>query len=97
MKLEFRPRAVADLAEIRDYLLAHADSAAADRVRRHLRQRFDTLKRRPSLGIVSSRSDIRILSPQKYPYRIYFTVIEKTVIVLHVRHTARDLPKLDEL
>ena len=37
MKLEFRPRAVADLAEIRDYLLAHTDSAAADRVRRHVR------------------------------------------------------------
>ena len=39
--LEFRTRAVADLADIRDYLLELAGEQAAERVRRHLVQRFE--------------------------------------------------------
>ena len=97
MRLELRPRAVVDLAEIRDYLLQHAGEHAAERIRQHLVQRFKMLLRRPILGIASSHPGIRILSPSKYPYRIYFAVVDQSVVILHVRHTARDQPKLEDL
>lgn len=97
MRLELRPRAVADLADIRMYLLEHASEQAADRVRRHLLRRLETLQKNPRLGIASSREGIRILSPSKYPYRIYFTLTDKAVVVLHIRHTSRRLPDLRRL
>ena len=55
------------------------------------------LRRRPALGIASSHAGIRVLSPAKYPYRIYFSVIDGAVVILHIRHTRRALPKLEEL
>jgi ParE toxin of type II toxin-antitoxin system, parDE len=45
--LEFRPRAVADLAAIRDTLLEHAGEVAAERVRQHCEKRFALLVRNP--------------------------------------------------
>jgi plasmid stabilization system protein ParE len=97
MRLELRPRAVNDLKEIRDYLIEHYSEKSAERVRLHLVKRLESLRKRPAQGTASSHPDIRILSPLTYPYRIYFTVTEEAVIILHVRHTSRALPKLEEL
>ena len=97
MRLELRPRALADLENIREYLIEHSGDVAAERVRKHLVQRFDALGRRPILGVKTSHPDIRILSPQKYPYRIYFAVVGQAVVILHVRHTSRDELNVDEL
>jgi toxin ParE1/3/4 len=97
MQLEFRPRALADLKEIRDYFLAQDDDGKAERVRQHLVQRFNALVRKPTLGIKTSRPDVRILSPLKYPYRIYFTVIGQAVVILHIRHTSRGAIKLQDI
>jgi plasmid stabilization system protein ParE len=97
MQLEFRPRALADLEDIRDYLLLHGEDGKAERVRQHLVQRFNALVRKPTLGVKTSRPDVRILSPQKYPYHIYFTVVGKSVVILHVRHTSRGEVKIEEL
>ena len=97
MKLEFRPRALADLEEIRDFFLAQNDDDKAERIRRHLVQRFNALTQKPNLGVKTSRADVRILSPQKYPYRIYFTVTDTSVVILHVRHTSRDALKLQDI
>jgi plasmid stabilization system protein ParE len=97
MKLEFRPRALFDLIEIRDHLLDSADEQAAERVRLHLMTRLKRLERQPTLGIPSSFPTIRVLSPTKYPYRIYFTVLATEVVILHIRHTSRQLPELGTL
>ena len=97
MYLELRPRAVEDLRQIRDYILDQAGERAAEVVRKHLMTRFEKLRRKPNLGIASSHPAIRILSPIKYPYRIYFTVVDQSVVILHIRHTSRPLPKLEGL
>ena len=97
MILEFRPRAVADLIDIRDYLLEHGGEQSADRVRSHIRQRLERLRLRPGLGLATSHPEIRVLNPTKYPYRIYFVVIERSVVILHVRHTSRKTPNLGDL
>jgi plasmid stabilization system protein ParE len=41
MMLRYAPRAIQDLHDIRNYLIAHASAKAADVIRRHLRARID--------------------------------------------------------
>jgi toxin ParE1/3/4 len=97
MDLKLRHRAVRDLVEIRNRLLDRAGEQAADSVRRHLAKRIERVRLKPDLGISSDHPDVRILSPTKYPYRIYFMVTDRAVIILHVRHTARRAIKLESL
>ncbi len=97
LKVRLHRRARSDLASIRDYLLQHAGPAAAERVRRHLLARMMRLGDFPATGIATDEPGVRVLSPTKYPYRIYFAVTETTVVILHVRHTARRVPEPGEL
>jgi plasmid stabilization system protein ParE len=92
MKLRFDPRAVQDLHDIRDYLVSRASERAAEVVRRHLRTRIERLKSHPLIGIATNNPEIRMLPPTRYPYRIYYTLQNDEVVVLHIRHTARRLP-----
>lgn len=97
LKLRLDRQAKLDLIEIRNYLLAHAGNAAAQRVRNHLRARMQILQRMPLIGVATSEPGIRILAPTRYPYRIYYTIVGDAVVVLHVRHSARRDPALGDL
>jgi toxin ParE1/3/4 len=93
LKVQLHRRARRDLADIARYLVENAGEASAERVRLHLRAKIGRLARFPMLGIATTEPDIRVLPPTKYPYRVYYTVTDTAVIVLHVRHTARELPE----
>jgi plasmid stabilization system protein ParE len=97
LKLRLDAQAQRDLVEIRGYLLQQYGSQTADRVRDHLRKRFKRLLTRPSLGVDTVEPGILYLAPIRYPYRIYYTVTATSVIILHVRHSARLDPDLGEL
>jgi toxin ParE1/3/4 len=92
MKLRWDPRALQALREIRGYncssQLAYycqpRPSASAKRVR--------LLPANPKMGVASSNREIRILAPTRYPYRIYYTVQNDDIVILHIRHTARQSP-----
>jgi plasmid stabilization system protein ParE len=49
------------------------------------------------MGRRTTNPDIRILPPSRYSYRIYYSVLQETVIILHVRHTSRSDPELPTL
>jgi toxin ParE1/3/4 len=93
MKLRWRPRALQDLRDIRNYIAAHGSQAASDRVRLHLRSRANRLAVNPFIGVVTTNPDVRILPPSVYPYRIYYTIQGDDVVILHIRHTARSAPE----
>ena len=93
MKIRLDAQAKSDLKEIRDYLLQHARETAANRVRDHLRTRIARLAKTPAIGVRTTDPNVRILSPAKYPYRIYFSVQPDTIVILHIRHTARRTPE----
>jgi plasmid stabilization system protein ParE len=97
LKLRLDPQAKRDLTEIRGYLLEHAGIASANRVRNHLRKRFKKLLTKPMLGVDTAEPGVLHLAPIRYPYRIYYTVTEVAVIILHVRHSARLDPDLTSL
>jgi len=66
-------------------------------VRQHFLRRLRLLATNLAIGVTTSNSAIRILPPTRYPYRVYYTVFEDAVVVLHIRHTARRSPDLDDL
>jgi plasmid stabilization system protein ParE len=92
MKLRWDARALQDIRDIRNFIVAHGSAGAADRVRLHLRSRAHRLLTNPFIGIVSTNPAIRILPPTRYPYRIYYTIQGDDVVILHIRHTARLAP-----
>jgi plasmid stabilization system protein ParE len=92
-EVAFHARAANDLFEIVRHLLEHAGLDSAEIVRRHLIARAAKLGTQVQLGVQSSHPAISVLSPSKYPYRLYFTRTSERVVILHIRHTARDLPK----
>jgi toxin ParE1/3/4 len=97
IKVRLHSRARLDLAEIRDFIRQAYGPESAERIRLHLKSRIERLGRSPPVGIASDLLGIRILSPTRYPYRIYFTRTDTAVSVLHIRHTSRKLAKAEDL
>jgi toxin ParE1/3/4 len=92
----FDPQAVQDLEDIRDYLV-ELNPDAAEAVRVDIMTRLHKLRDAPLSGKATDFKDVRVLYPIKYPYRIYYRVRGDVIIVLHIRHTSRKLPDLDQL
>ena len=92
MNLRWDPQALQDLREIRRYIAKHGSRGAADGVREYLRSRANMLRNSPLMGVASGDSGIRILFPTRYPYRIYYSIQGGEVVILHIRHTARQAP-----
>ena len=97
LRLLFDRQALTDLAAIRDYLIAEAGTVIAERVRTHLRNRMESLRHNPRIGVRASEPDIRVLPPARYPYRIYYTILPNAIVILHVRHSARRDPDFEAL
>jgi len=94
LKLRLDVQAWDDFSAIREHLMAEAGAASANRVRDHLRKRMEGLRHNPRLGVRTSDPDIRILPPTRYPYRIYYTITDEAIVILHIRHSARRDPDI---
>lgn len=88
LNVRFDPRALSDLQEIRDYLVQRS-STGADRVRLHIAETIDRLSDFPSLGRPTDQPGVRILPLTRYRYLVFYAVIRSEVVILHVRHGAR--------
>ena len=97
MKLRFTPRAVEDIAEIANYIRSENPSAA-ERVRASILESLESLVLFPRIGRVQSEAGVRKLVTPKYRYIVYYTLDEAfdEVIVLTIRHPARERPFTDE-
>lgn len=89
LTVRFDARALADLAEIRDYLMAHSPGGA-ERVRLHLVETIERLSDFPFLGRQTDQPGVRVLVLTRYPYLIFYGVIGNEVVVFHVRHGSRE-------
>jgi toxin ParE1/3/4 len=82
-------RALADLAEIRDYLVERSPSGA-EHVRLHLVETIDRLADFPFLGRATDEPSVRVMALTRYPYLVFYAVVGDDVVILHVRHGARE-------
>jgi toxin ParE1/3/4 len=90
MKVDYAPRAKADLVEIAEYSRETFGPTAASALETHIRATVARLAAMPEAGVrIHEREDIRVVPLVRYPFRIFYTVSKDTVTILYVRHTAR--------
>jgi toxin ParE1/3/4 len=89
MKVEFSKRAAADLRKV------SADSrvfgeAVATAVEIRIRQVIAHIAARPEVAArVIERPGMHVIPLIRYPYKIFYRVLEDRVRILHIRHTSR--------
>ena len=89
MRLRYTLPALADLADILDYIADRSPQGAA-RVHSRIRAVTDMLLRYPPAGAVTDDPAIRRLTTTPYPYLIFYEATGDEVIIHAVRHGARD-------
>ena len=90
MKLVYSRRALTDLNEIAAYYNASASPAIAESIATRLETVIGRICRLPKAAPrVSQRSQVRVATVVRYPFRIFYRVRGETIDILHIRHTSR--------
>ena len=90
MRITYSPRALRDLIEIGDYLSERTPSGAA-RVEQRIRIVVELIADFPASGrAVASRPTVRSIPLGVYPYWVFYTNLDDELIILHIRHSARE-------
>jgi plasmid stabilization system protein ParE len=97
VKLHYSPRAARDLAEIAEYLTARSRKGALS-VERLIRKTIDLISEFPGAGRrLDQRPAVRVVPLGRYPYLVFYTLRDDEVVILHVRHGAREPVDPDRL
>jgi addiction module RelE/StbE family toxin len=88
MKLRYAPRARADISDIHDYIAQH-NPRAATAVIRQIRATARLLGKYPGFGRQTDIPGVRMLPTVRYPYLVYYSVSDRELTILHVRHGRR--------
>jgi plasmid stabilization system protein ParE len=89
MKIEFTKQALADLRKISADSLAFGEPVAA-RVEARIHGVIARLAAHPEAAArVAERPGMHVVPLIRYPYKIFYRVIEGGVRIVHIRHTAR--------
>jgi toxin ParE1/3/4 len=90
MRVEYAPRARADLIEIADYSRIQFGRAVATALETYIRATIARIAAMPESGErVPDRAGVRVTSLVRYPFRIFYTASADTITILHIRHTSR--------
>ena len=90
MKLVYSRQALTDLNQIAAYYNASASPAIAESIATRLETVIDRICRLPKAAPrVSQRSQVRVVTVVRYPFRIFYRVRGETIDILHIRHTSR--------
>jgi plasmid stabilization system protein ParE len=90
MRLVYSRRALADLGRIATYYSTNASPAVAKAIERRFIEVLERIRRSPeSAPRVAQRSQVRVVSVIRYPYRIFYRVHEDKIDILEIRHTSR--------
>ena len=96
MKVRYTLPARADLEEIYTYISEH-NPLAAERVKLRIKSDVGKLADLPFIGQQSDFPGIRTRKVRRYRYRIFYTVRDGEVLILHIRHGARRDPWEEEV
>ena len=90
MKVDYAPRAQADLVEIGEYSHRTFGRAVASALEIYIRLTVARIAAMPESGeVIPEREGVRVVPLVRYPFRIFYSVVRDTVTILHIRHTAR--------
>jgi plasmid stabilization system protein ParE len=89
MKVEFSNRATADLRKVSSNSLAFGD-AVAFAVEARIRAVVARIAEHPQAAQrVTERPGVHVVPLVRYPYKIFYRVLDDRVRILHIRHTSR--------
>jgi toxin ParE1/3/4 len=90
MTVRYTARALAQLAEIFNYI-ASDNPRAAGEVQAKIKASIDNLASFPFVGLATDKLGVRVLTITRYPYRIFYRVHrDNEVLILRILHAARD-------
>jgi plasmid stabilization system protein ParE len=90
MRLVFSRRALADLEGIATYYSTHASPAISRSIELRFLDVIDRIQQAPEAAPrISQRSQVRVASVVRYPFRIFYRARGDTIDILHIRHTFR--------
>ena len=88
MRIRYSPRAFADREEIFAYLQERSPQAARD-IKSFIATRIKNLGDNPRRSRRIKGLDVRAHWLGRYPYIVYYRVVDDELHVLHIRHVAR--------
>jgi toxin ParE1/3/4 len=91
MKVRFTEAALAEIESIFAYVAAETPTAA-HRIVERVEQIVSRLSEFPMLGHAVDEAGVRIVPPGRFPYLVFYTQSAGEVLILHVRHAARQRP-----
>ena len=90
MKIDYAPRARADLIEIAEYSRKTFGPIVASALETYIRATMARIAAMTESGVsVPERGAVRVVALVRYPFRIFHSAAEDAVTILHTRHTAR--------
>jgi plasmid stabilization system protein ParE len=96
VRVKFTTPARNDLDRIRIFI-ARSNPQAARRVIRAIRSAAEQLSTFPLMAPEADLPTIRVKLALPYPYLVFDTTREDTVLILHVRHAAQQLPSAADM
>ncbi len=92
MRIRYTSTALADLDEILRYI-ARDNAIAARAVSHRIEQIVREIGRFPGMAAVrADEPGVRVMPVGRYPYLVFYTVESDTVVILRIRHAARQRP-----
>jgi plasmid stabilization system protein ParE len=90
MNVEYTNRAVADLRKVSTDSRESFGDAVAESLERRIREVVDHIAANPEAApSVSGQPGLRMFPLIRYPYKIFYRVLEGRIRILHIRHTSR--------
>ena len=89
MKLRYTLPALAELADILDYIAARSPTGAAN-VQARLKAITELLLQHPLIGSPTDDPTIRRMTTLPYPYLIFYEATDDEIIIHTIRHGARE-------
>ncbi|MEX1083940.1 MAG: type II toxin-antitoxin system RelE/ParE family toxin [Xanthobacteraceae bacterium] len=91
MKVRYTDTATDEIEEIFAYIAQH-DRSAALRVVARVGQTVSLLADFPDIAQMTDEPGVRRMPVGRYPFLIFYTVEGNEIVILHVRHSAREQP-----
>lgn len=89
MRLRYTPAAASELEQVLADI-AEQSPQGAGRVRSRIQKTIDLLIEHPLSGQMTSRHRLRRIVITPYPYLIFYEARESEVVIIGIRHAARD-------
>lgn len=89
MNLRYTPKALAELADILAYVAERSPQGARN-VQARIQAITALLVQHPHAGQLTSESGLRRTVTPPYPYLIFYAATAEEVVIIGVRHAARE-------